>query len=80
MTEKEELLVVKKAGDKLKFKVCDKETNKWSPHRYEKIIANRDYNLLAFLFFDLNNMGYKVHSAYRKFLELTNDPDLFFLK
>jgi hypothetical protein len=79
--EKEEILVVKKQNDKMKFKVCNKESNRWSPSRYEKIIKSKDYNLLALLFYDLNSMGYPINRAYSRFKELsTSDPDLFFLK
>ena len=78
---KEEILVAKKHGyEKIKFKVCNKERNKWSPSKYEKVIAGRDYNLLAFLFYDLNSMGYNVEKAFLKFKSMLNEPDLFFLK
>jgi hypothetical protein len=77
---KEEILIVKKEQDKLKFKVCDKNRNQWSPKKYEKIIPNKDYNLLAYLFFDLNSMNYPVEKAYLKFKTLLNEPELFFLK
>ena len=76
----EELLIVKREQDKLKVKIVEKKVNNWSPKRYEKIIANKDYNLLAFLLYDLNNMGYSIPKAYAKFKELQGDPDLFFLK
>jgi len=74
-----EILIVKRERDKLKIKVCDKETNRWSPSKYEKIIANKDYNLLAFLLYDLNSMGYNVEKAYTKFKAILNEPELFFL-
>ena len=79
---KEEILIARKTRDKPKmsFKVCNKETNKWSPSKYEKVIANKDYNLLAYLFFDLNSMGYNVEKAYHRFKQLLNEPELFFLK
>ena len=78
---KEEILVVKKKGyDKMKFKVCEREKNKWSPNKYEKVIAGKDFNLLAFLLYDLNSMGYPIEKAFGKFKQLTNEPDLFFLK
>lgn len=77
---KEELLVVKKSKDKLRFKVCNREYNNWSPSKYEKVIANKDYTLIALLFLDLNNMGYNISKAYIKFKELQGEPDLFFLK
>jgi hypothetical protein len=80
MTRDELLIVRKEKRDRMKFKVVDKETNKWSPSRYEKVIANKDYNLLAYLFYDLHNMGYNVEKAYAKFRQLFNEPDLFFLK
>ena len=74
-----EILVVKKSKDKLKFKITEKETNRWSPSRYEKIISSKDYNLLAYLFYDLQTMGYNVEKAYSKFKLLLNEPELFFL-
>ena len=77
---REEILVVKKDRDKLKFKVCNREKNNWSPSKYEKVIANKDYNLLAFLFLDLNNMGYNIEKSFIKFKALLNEPELFFLK
>ena len=59
---KEEILVVKRnrGSEKLKFKVCDKDVNSWNQPRYQKVIANRDCNLLAYLFYDLKSMGYNV--------------------
>lgn len=79
---KEEILVIKKekGSEKLKFKICNKETNSWSPSRYEKVIANKDYNLLAYLFYDLHSMGYNVEKAFAKFKNFMNEPELFFLK
>lgn len=77
---KKELLIIKKERDKMRFRVCDKETNKWSPNRYEKVIAGKDYNLLAFLFYDLNSMGYPIEKAFTRFKQLLNKPDLFFLE
>jgi hypothetical protein len=79
---KEEILIVKKERnpEKLKIKICDKETNKWSPSRYEKVIKGKDYNLLAYLFWDLQNMGYDVNKAFTKFKALSNEPELFFLE
>ncbi len=76
----DELLIVKKERDKMKFKVVNKETNRWSPSKYEKVIANKDYNLLAFLLFDLYQMGYDVERAFSKFKTFVRDPELFFLR
>lgn len=78
--DKEELLIVKREQDKLKFKVCDKNNNQWSPKKYEKIIASKDHNLMAYLFYDLRSMGYPIDKAYLKFKSLLNDPELFFLR
>jgi len=77
---KEEILVVKKEKDKMKFKICGKEVNSWSPNKYEKVIANKDYNLLAYLLYDLHSMGYNIDKAYHKFKSLIHEPELFFLK
>jgi hypothetical protein len=78
----EEILIAKKEHDNLKFKVTDKKRGQWTPSRYEKIIAGRDYNLLALLFLDLENMGYKIDAAYHKFKQLKSEetPELWFLK
>ena len=77
-----EILVVKKdrRKEKLKVKVVEKRTNSWSPKRYEKVISSKDFNLLAYLLYDLNGMGYPITKAYHKFKELIDEPDLFFLK
>ena len=75
----DDILIVKRKHDKLRAKVVKKVRNDWSPARYEKIIAGKDYNLLAFLFYDLKNMGYNIEKAYGKYKELLNEPDLFFL-
>jgi len=77
-----EILIVKKdkRRDKLKVKIVERKTNSWSPRKYEKVIANKDFNLLAYLLYDLDGMGYPISKAYHKFKELTNEPDLFFLK
>jgi hypothetical protein len=78
--EKEEILIARKENDKLKFKVCDRNRNQWTPKKYEKIIASRDFNMLAYLFYDLYSMGYPVEKAYLKFKDMLNEPELFFLK
>jgi len=75
-----ELLIASKEGDKLKVKICNKEKNNWSPNKYRKIIENRDYNLLAYLLYDLYTMGYPIEKAFHKFKEMLNEPELFFLK
>ena len=75
-----ELLIAKKDKDKMKFKVVKRHTAGWSPNKYEKIIANKDYHLLAYLFYDLYSMGYPIEKAYNEFKKLVNEPDLFFLK
>jgi len=78
----EEILVVKreKGSDKVKFKVCNKEFNKWSHPSYEKVIAGKDYNLIAYLFYDLEHMGYPIEKSIEKFRKLQNKPELFFLE
>ena len=73
------LIAKKKEFNKMKFSVCDKKTNQWTPKRYMKIIPNKDFNLLAFLFYDLDCMGYNVTRAFQKFKDLKKEPDLFFL-
>lgn len=77
---KDELLIVSKEKEKLKFKVVEREVNRWSPERYSKIIKNKDFNLIAYLLYDLYCMGYPIDKAHAKFREMINEPDLFFLK
>ena len=72
--------MVKKKRDALNFKVCKKETNRWSPSHYEKVIKGSDYNLLAYLFYDLHSMGFNIEKAFSKFKAFLNEPELFFLK
>lgn len=75
----EEILIVQKDKDKMRFKVGEKKFNQWSPKKYEKVIASKDYNMIAYLFYDLYTMGYSIPKAYKKFLELLGEPELFFL-
>lgn len=77
---KEEILIVRKERDKLKVKAVNREFNSWSPSKYEKIIPNKDFNQLALLLFDLNAMGYNISKAFEKFRQMTNEPELFFLR
>ena len=76
----DELLIASKNRDKLKFKTVQKHTAGWSPNKYEKIIKNKDYHLIAWLFYDLYSMGYPIEKSYNEFKRLLNEPDLFFLK
>lgn len=75
-----EILIAKKDKEKLKFKTVRRHKQGWSPNRYEKIISGKDYHLLAYLFYDLYDMGYPIEKAYNEFKRLVNEPDLFFLK
>jgi len=75
----DDVLVVKKKFDKMKVKVVKQQNKGWSPAKYEKIIKGKDFNLMAFLLYDLHNMGYNVEKAYGKYKNLLNEPDLFFL-
>ena len=77
--KKEEILIASKRGNKLKFKVCDRAKNEWTPKKYEKVLACKDYNMLAFLFYDLHSMGFPVEKAYIKFKSMMKEPELFFL-
>jgi len=75
----DDVLVVKKQEDKLKVKIVKPVRNNWSPKKYEKIIKGKDFNLLAFFFYDLHNMGYNIEKSYGKYKALLNEPELFFL-
>lgn len=78
----EEILVVKKGegNNRIKFKLVKRHNAGWSPNRYEKVITSKDYNQIAFLFYDLYSMGYDIRKAYEKFKSMLNEPELFFLK
>jgi len=75
----DDMLIVKRQYDKIKVKVVKPAKNNWSPTKYEKIINGKDFNLIAFLFYDLHNMGYNIEKAYGKYKSLLNEPELFFL-
>lgn len=62
-----EILVIKKdkGSEKINIKITDKRTNGWAPNKYEKVIGGKDPNDLAFLFYDLDIMDYKVDAAYK---------------
>jgi len=74
-----ELMVIKRQQERLKIKIVKTVKNNWSPAKYEKIIKGRDFNILAFFFYDLHNMGYNIEKAYGKYKALLNEPELFFL-
>ena len=80
----EDILIVKKEKGKdrstMRFKVVEKVHHSWNPSKYEKIIANKDYDLLAYLFYDLHSFGFPIEKAYIKFKEFINKPELFFLE
>lgn len=77
----DEVLVVRKdrGSDKMRLKVVEKKFNNWAPPRYQKVLSNKDFRNIAFLLYDLNNMGYPIEKAYMHFKRLLNEPDLFFL-
>ena len=77
--KKDDILIVKRQYDRMKVKVVQTAKNNWSPAKYEKIIKGMDFNLLAFFFYDLHNMGYNIEKAYGKYKALLNEPELFFL-
>ena len=83
---KDEILIVKKertgfnSERHLKFKITNKGSEGKGSTKYEKVIANKDFNLLAYLFYDLYNLGYNIPKAYDKFKQLLNEPELFFLR
>lgn len=74
-----EILIAKRKHGKMNIKVVDKRTNSWTPDRYKKILTNKDPNNLALLLYDLHSMGYPIEKAYKRFKELFEDPELFFL-
>lgn len=78
----EEILIVRKEkwAPQLKIKVTDRRTHGWAPSKYEKVIGNKDYNNLAFLFYDLSRMDYPVDKAYKKFKNLVEKPDWLWQK
>jgi len=84
-----EFLVARKKDSNLTFRVIKRKKNEWTPEdfgssgkdcNFEMVIRNKDPNLMAYLLYDLKNMGYDVEKAIAKFKELANKPDLFFLR
>jgi hypothetical protein len=78
----DEILITKKDkwSNELKFRVTDKRHNSWMPTKYQNIVINKDYNTLAFLFYDLHCQGYPIDKAYEKFRGIIREPQLFFMK
>ena len=74
------LIATKEKMDKVKIKVTNKEVNRWAPSKFQRIVNGKDSNELAYLFFDLNSMGYPILKAYSKFTSMLREPELFFLK
>jgi len=70
-----EKFIVRIKDDKLKFKV--NKSRGWN--EYKRTLTNRDFNQLAIIFFELSRQGYPIEKAFRKFKELENNPDLFYL-
>jgi len=77
--DKDDIMVVKRQHDRMKVKIVKSAKNDWSPAKYEKIIKGKDFNLLAFFFYDLHNMGYNIEKTYGQYKALLNEPELFFL-
>lgn len=77
----EDILFYKKVDNGIKFVITEKRANSRMEDTYKKTVINKDYNSLAFLFYDLWTQGYPIEKAYNKFKEFINDKDgLFFTK
>ena len=74
-----EILIANNKNGKMNFKVTQRKMNAWAEARYKKVIPGKDMNLLAYLFLDLQMMGYPVDKAYEKYRNLLKGgPELFF--
>jgi len=83
-----ELLVARKKDSNLIFRNIKRKKEQWSAEdfgssakdsNFEMVIKNKDSNLLAYLLFDLNRLGFNIDKAIVKYRELMDKPDLFFL-
>ena len=85
-----ELLIARKKDSNLIFRNLKRKTQTWGPEdfgssgkdaNFEAVIKNKDPNIIAYLLWDLQRLGYPIKVAFEKFKKLQEDePDLFFLR
>ena len=79
-----ELLAVRKKDSNLTVRIIKKKKDDWTPEdwgssgkdmNFEMIIRNRDPTLIAYLLYDLQNLGFPIEKALVKLRELTEKPN-----
>jgi len=84
-----ELLVIRKKDRNLTARVINRKKEEWTPEcfgssgkdtNFEAVVKNRDPSLIAYLLFDLKNLGFPIDKAIARYKELVDKPDLFFLR
>ena len=74
MEDQEDLIIKLKDG---KLRLVINRQKGWN--EYKRMIPNRDFNLLAIAFYELNRKGYPIEKAFAKFKDMIANPDLFFV-
>lgn len=65
-----DILIAKKIGEKMQFKVVEKVSKGYAPDKFLKVVNFKDYNELALLLEDLDVvMNAPVEKAYRLYKE-----------
>jgi len=84
-----ELLIARKKNSNLIVRILRHDKDNWdaesfgksqSECNFEAVIKSKDATLIAYLLYDLKNMGFPIEKAIAKLRELTDKPDLFFLR
>ena len=76
----EDILLVRKKSDGIRFKIVEPLRGGWSPAKYENTLKSHDANRLALIFFDLEKMGYPVSKAVGIYKRMNKDPSTFFMR
>ena len=83
-----ELLIARKKNSNLIIRIIRRDNENWNAEsfgssgkdmNFEAVIKNKDPRLIAYLLYDLKNLGFPIEKALAKLRELTDNPDLFFL-
>jgi hypothetical protein len=84
-----DFIVARKKDSNLTFRTLKRKDYAWGPEsfgssgkdcNFEVVIRNKDAMLLAYLLYDLKGIGYPIDKAIAKLKEMTEKPDLFFLR
>lgn len=84
-----DMLVARRKDKNLTFRALKRKKDEWTPEDYgcsgkdmqfEAVIRNKDSTLISYLLWDLENLGYPIKEAIKKYKEMSDKPGLFFLR